>query len=68
MESMADAARMAEFVGAAVYMRAILARASADEPEVFSVRFACTFDSPGYSVIEVELVERNGMAIGGFSL
>lgn len=58
----------AELAGLAVYCRAVLARMSVDEPEVVSLRLACTFESPGLSVIEVEMIQRGGMAIGGFSL
>lgn len=68
MHSLAEAMHGAELAGLAVYVRAVLARAAVDEPEVVSIRLACTFETPGVSVIEVELIERNGIAIGGFSL
>lgn len=68
MHSLAEAMHAAELAGLAVYCRAALARAASDEPEVVSLRLACTFESPGCSVIEVELIERNGIAVGGFSL
>jgi hypothetical protein len=68
MHSLQDAMHAAELAGLAVYCRAALARAASEEPEVVSLRLACTFESAGVSVIEVELVERNGIAVGGFSL
>ena len=68
MHSLSEAMHAAELAGLAVYCRAALARASADEPEVVSLRLSCSFESPGLSVIEVELIERNGAAIAGFSL
>lgn len=68
MDQLIHAMHAAELAGLAVYCRAVLARSSVDEPEVVSLRIACTFESPGLSVIDVELIERNGVAVGGFSL
>lgn len=68
MHSLGDAIAAGEFAGLAAYCRAVLGRAASDEPEVVSLRLSCTLDTPGLSVIEVELIERNGLAVGGFSL
>ena len=68
MHSLGESMHAAELAGLAVYCRAVLGRAAVDEPEVVSLRLACSFESPGLSVIEVELIERNGLAVGGFSL
>jgi hypothetical protein len=54
--------------GLGVYSRAALAQAAGDEPGVVSLRLTCTFESPGVSVIEVELCDRQGNALGGYSL
>lgn len=68
MHSLVEAAHAAEFVGLAVYARAVLGRAVSDEPEVVSLRLSCTHQSSGLSVIECELVDRAGNAVGGWSL
>ena len=60
--------QQAEFVGAAVYLRAMLARAAMDEPEVVSLRVEVSFDGPGASSIDCELIDRYGMAVGGLSI
>lgn len=63
-----EAQHAAELVGLAVYARACLARAAAEEPDVVSLAFTVTFESPGLSVIECELRQASGLAVGGFSL
>jgi hypothetical protein len=66
--SLEESFHAAELVGLAVYCRAVAARAVSAEPEVVSLRLEVTFESPGLSVIEVELIAKGGFAIGGFSL
>lgn len=66
--SLDEAMHAAELASLAMACRAVLGRASGAEPEVVSLRIACTLESAGLSVIEVELIERGGMAVGGFGL
>ena len=65
MHAFIQAQHAAEMVGLAVYGRAVLGRAVEDEPEVVSLRLSVTHQASGLSVIEWELIDRNGQAIGG---
>lgn len=49
-------------------VRALLGMHVEDEPECVSLSIRCTHQDRGLSVIEWELIERNGMAIGGGAL
>lgn len=55
----------AQLVGMAAYGRAFLGQAHEDESEVVSLRLTVTHQTSGLAVVEWELIERNGMAIGG---
>lgn len=55
-------------VAVADALRAWLGHCHEDEPEVVSLRVQCTHQSSGLSVIEWELVEAGGQAIGGGGL
>jgi len=68
MHDFMQAQHAAEMVGLAVYGRAVLGRAVEDEPEVVSLRLSVTHQASGLSVIEWELVDRQGMALGGGGL
>lgn len=68
MHAFMQAQHAAEMVGLAVYGRAVLGRAVEDEPEVVSLRLSVTHQGPGLSVIEWELIDRHGMAVGGGGL
>lgn len=68
MQHFLEAQHAAEMVGLAVYGRAVLGRAVEDEPEVVSLRLSVTHQASGLSVIEWELVDRQGMALGGGGL
>jgi hypothetical protein len=63
-----EAQHAAELALASMAMRALLARETADAPEVASIHFAVTVESPGLSVIEVEVRDRAGHALGGYAL
>lgn len=64
-----EAAHAAEFALAGMALRAIHARALSDEPEVLSLRLIVTPDAiPGLAVIELEYINRDGMAVGGVAL
>jgi hypothetical protein len=67
-QSMDEAMHAAELATLAMACRAVLGRAASAEPEVVSLRLTCALESPGVSVIEIELIERGGMAFGGFGL
>lgn len=62
-----EAIHVAELAGLAVYARAVLARAVSAEPDVVSLRVACSVTASGADV-DCELVGATGMALGGFSL
>lgn len=68
MHAFIEAQHAAELVGLAVYARAVLSRAVDDEPGVVSLRLSVTHQSVGMSVIECELINRDDMALGGWSL
>lgn len=64
-----EASHAAEFAVLAMALRAVHARAVSDEPEVLSLRLTVTPDAlPGLAVIELEFVNRAGMAVGGMGL
>ena len=65
MDNFIIAQYSAQLVGMAAYMRAFLGQAVEDEPEVVSLRVACTHQASGLSVIEWELIGVHGHAIGG---
>lgn len=65
MDNFIAAQHAAQLVGMAAYARAFLGQAVEDEPEVVSLRITCTHQARGLSVIEWELVQVDGMAIGG---
>ena len=68
MHTYMEAQHAAELVGLAVYARAVLGRAVEDEPGVVSLRIAVTHQSAGLSVIECEVLDGRGNALGGWSL
>lgn len=68
MHSFIEAQHAAECVGLAVYARAVLGRAVEDEPGVVSLRLSVTHQSAGLSVIECEVIDSGGNAVGGWSL
>lgn len=49
-------------------MRAFLGMSVEDDPEVVSLAVRCTHQERGLSVIEWELIERNGLVVVGGSL
>ena len=61
-------AQAARAVAVADALRGWLGQFQEDEPEVLSLRVSCTHQSSGLSVIEWELVEAGGQAIGGGGL
>ena len=67
MDAFITAQHAAHLVGMAVYMRGFLGQAVEDEPEVVSLRVSCTHQTSGLSVVEWELVNAQGFAIGGGS-
>lgn len=67
--SFVEAAHAAECTVLAMALRAMLLRARTEEPEVWSV--ICKVQPelmPGLAVIEVELQDGHGHAIGGWTL
>lgn len=67
-ETFVQAQHTARLVAVADSLRAFLGQCVEDEPAVVSLRVCCTHQASGLSVIEWELVEANGIAIGGGSL
>lgn len=63
-----EAQAAAERAVASMAMRALLAREAADRPEVTGLTFRVTFDEPGLTVVECDVIGLEGRAIEGLTL
>lgn len=58
----------AELAGLACFARAVLGHAMEDGDDVVALRFTVTHSADERAVIEAELINRGGLAVGGFAL
>lgn len=65
MDNFVAAQYAARLVAMGDAARCFLGQCAEDEPEVVSLRVTVTYQSGGLSVVEWELIQAQGMAVGG---